>query len=106
MMRLLSRTGLRYNDDAIVAGAQTERRGVAGPVSVLLRGGNSPAAAILVSFAPLRAASVAERVPLLRTCQAQSVTVTLPVSVLSNVSVTRMVWPPVVYSVAPPEKVC
>src|SRR5206468_4027712 len=30
--------GLRYNGDALVPSAQTERRGGAGPVSVLLRG--------------------------------------------------------------------
>src|SRR5262249_54756748 len=36
MMFLLSETGLRYNENAIAIGAQTERRGLAGPVSVLL----------------------------------------------------------------------
>src|SRR5437016_7528158 len=38
------RFGLRYNENATVPGAQTERRGEAGPVSVLLRGWDSPAA--------------------------------------------------------------
>ncbi len=40
---LLSEAGLRYNDNAIAAGAQTERRGVSGPVRSLLRGEDSPA---------------------------------------------------------------
>jgi hypothetical protein len=31
MMFLLSRAGLQYNEAAIAAGAQTERRGVRGP---------------------------------------------------------------------------
>ena len=44
MMCLLSGTGLRYNEKATVPGAQTERRGEAGPMSVLLRGWDSPAA--------------------------------------------------------------
>jgi hypothetical protein len=39
----LSRHGLRYNEEANVPGAQTERWGEAGPVSVLLRGWDSPA---------------------------------------------------------------
>jgi hypothetical protein len=34
---------LRWNDKAIAAGAQTERRGGAGPVRALLGGGASPA---------------------------------------------------------------
>src|SRR5438132_13327981 len=38
------RFGLRYNEKATDPGAQTERRGEAGPVSVLLRGWDSPAA--------------------------------------------------------------
>jgi hypothetical protein len=38
MVHLLSATGLRYNDKAIAAGAQTERRGGAGPVRGLLGG--------------------------------------------------------------------
>src|SRR6516162_5409043 len=38
------KVGLRYNERARAAGAQTERRGEAGPVSVLLRGWDSPAA--------------------------------------------------------------
>jgi hypothetical protein len=38
MMFLLSGTGLRYNEKAIAAGAQTERRGLAGPVRNLLGG--------------------------------------------------------------------
>jgi hypothetical protein len=38
MVRLLSGTGLRYNEGAIALGAQTERRGGAGPVRVLLGG--------------------------------------------------------------------
>src|SRR5262245_22559505 len=36
--------GLRYNDGANTPGAQTERRGEAGPVRVLLGGGHAPAA--------------------------------------------------------------
>jgi hypothetical protein len=47
MMVLLSEAGLRYNDDAIVAGAQTERRGGAGPVRDLLGGETSPAGLFL-----------------------------------------------------------
>jgi hypothetical protein len=31
-MHLLSETGLRYNEKAMQPGAQTERRGLAGPV--------------------------------------------------------------------------
>jgi hypothetical protein len=37
-------TGLRYKEKAIVPGAQTERRGEAGPVRLLLDGKDSPAA--------------------------------------------------------------
>src|SRR5262249_55970225 len=49
MIRLLSeRRGLRYNDKVITAGAQTERRGDAGPVRVLLGGGRAPAALFAV----------------------------------------------------------
>jgi hypothetical protein len=44
MMYLLSGVGLHYNEKANDPGAQTERRGGAGPVSVLLRGWDSPAA--------------------------------------------------------------
>src|SRR5262245_12961062 len=44
MMLLLSGTGLRYNKNAIAAGAQTERRGGRGPVRGLLGGRTSPAA--------------------------------------------------------------
>jgi hypothetical protein len=40
---LLLLFGPRYNKKAIAAGAQTERRGGAGPVSALLGGENSPA---------------------------------------------------------------
>jgi hypothetical protein len=36
--------GLRYNERAIASGAQTERRGGAWPVSVLLCGWDLPAA--------------------------------------------------------------
>jgi hypothetical protein len=43
-MDLFSRTGLRYNEKTIVPGAQTERRGGAGPVGDLL-GGEAPSAA-------------------------------------------------------------
>jgi hypothetical protein len=46
MMILPSEAGLRYNDNAIAAGAQTERRGLAGPVRDLLGGETSPAAFI------------------------------------------------------------
>jgi hypothetical protein len=42
-MFLRSQAGLRYNENAIAAGAQTERRGVSGPVRNLLRGEDSPA---------------------------------------------------------------
>jgi len=55
-MCLLSGTGLRYNDSATVAGAQTERRGGAGPegvsprsfrpVGALLGGYTRPAASV------------------------------------------------------------
>src|SRR4051794_9558389 len=46
VMCLLSEIGLRCNENASAAGAQTERRGGTGPVSVLLRlrGWDSPAA--------------------------------------------------------------
>jgi hypothetical protein len=44
MMLLLSGTGLRCNEGAVIPGAQTKRRGDAGPVSVLPRGWDSPAA--------------------------------------------------------------
>src|SRR6266851_7776590 len=40
--------GLWYNEEANDPGAQTERRGEAGPVSVLLRGWDSPAAFFVV----------------------------------------------------------
>src|SRR4029079_14049544 len=43
-MSVFSSSGLRYNKKVIALGAQTERRGDAGPVSVLLRGWDSPAA--------------------------------------------------------------
>src|SRR5438477_11753973 len=49
MIHLLLGSGLRYNEKANDPGAQTERRGEAGPVSVLLRGWDSPAAFIRVS---------------------------------------------------------
>src|SRR5262245_51539890 len=39
--RLLGKTGLRYKGNSIAAGAQTERRGGAGPVRGLL-GGKDP----------------------------------------------------------------
>ena len=44
MAFLLSRSGLRYNDNAIVLGAQTVRQGVVGPGRDLLVGETSPAA--------------------------------------------------------------
>src|SRR5262245_48116720 len=44
MMFLLLQPGLRYNENAIAVGAQTERRGLAGPVRDLLGGETSPAA--------------------------------------------------------------
>jgi hypothetical protein len=50
MMLLLSRAGLRYNDRASAAGAQTERRGEAGPVRDLLGGLTSPAALLVLSI--------------------------------------------------------
>ena len=37
-------SGLQYNEKTKVPGAQTERRGLAGPVRDLLRGETSPAA--------------------------------------------------------------
>jgi hypothetical protein len=43
MTFLLSRAGLRYNEKAIAADAQTERRGEAGPGRDLLGGETSPA---------------------------------------------------------------
>lgn len=43
LMILLSRAGLRYNENAIAAGAQTEHRDGAGPERKLLAGGISPA---------------------------------------------------------------
>ena len=42
-MLLLSGAGLRYIEKAIRPGAQTERRGLAGPVRDLLGGETSPA---------------------------------------------------------------
>src|SRR5262249_40657482 len=47
----LSEPGPQYHDKAIAPGAQTERRGVAGPVRVLLGGEPSPAA-IATRFSP------------------------------------------------------
>jgi hypothetical protein len=44
MKSILSRIGLRYNDNATTTGAQTERRGGAGPGRDLLGGETSPAA--------------------------------------------------------------
>ena len=44
MILLLIGGGLRYNDKATAIGAQTERRGLAGPVRALLGGVCSPAA--------------------------------------------------------------
>ena len=49
-MFLLSRAGLRYNEKAIGLGAQTERRGVAGPVRDLLGGETSPAVCFRLRF--------------------------------------------------------
>jgi hypothetical protein len=43
MVALLLEAGLRYDEEVIPPGAQTERRGDAGPVRVLLRGGHAPA---------------------------------------------------------------
>jgi hypothetical protein len=40
---VLFQAGLRYNEKAIDPGAQTERRGEAGPVRLLLSGEDSPA---------------------------------------------------------------
>src|SRR6516165_10347861 len=45
--RILSEGGLRYNGNGDLAGAQTERRGGAGPVRSLLGGKTSPAALVL-----------------------------------------------------------
>jgi hypothetical protein len=44
MADLLGETGLRYNDKAILPGAQTERRGGAGPVGACLAVRTPPAA--------------------------------------------------------------
>jgi hypothetical protein len=41
---LLFQVGLRYNEKAIAAGAQTERRGRPGPLRGLLGGSTAPAA--------------------------------------------------------------
>src|SRR5262249_40179863 len=46
---LLSGCGLRYNEETSNPGAQTERRGEAGPVRVLLRGWDAPAAFRLIA---------------------------------------------------------
>src|SRR5262245_31255586 len=43
-----------YHEHAIVSGAQTERRGEAGPVRVLRRGWHAPAARFSSSGRPLR----------------------------------------------------
>jgi hypothetical protein len=49
MVALLSgAAGLRYHKRDIIPGAQTERRGDAGPVRVLLGGGHAPAALLSV----------------------------------------------------------
>src|SRR5438094_5174105 len=45
---------LRYNEKAIATGAQTERRGGAGPGSVLLRGWDSSAALLIHRASRLR----------------------------------------------------
>jgi predicted DNA-binding antitoxin AbrB/MazE fold protein len=50
--------GLRYNGNVIGSGAQTERRGDAGPVRLLLGGEDSPAAFFPIS-GPLAAGSAA-----------------------------------------------
>jgi hypothetical protein len=42
LLILLFGGGLRYNERAIAPGAQTERRGDAGPVRLLLGGEDSP----------------------------------------------------------------
>jgi hypothetical protein len=52
MMFLLSTIGLRYNEKITTHGAQTERRGGAGPERNLLGGGTSPAA-LLKSAIPI-----------------------------------------------------
>jgi hypothetical protein len=44
MVELFFRFGQRYNDKGRALGAQTKRRGIPRPVSVLLGGGDSPAA--------------------------------------------------------------
>jgi hypothetical protein len=44
MSFLLWKAGLRYHGNAFRPGAQTERRGLAGPVRDLLGGETSPAA--------------------------------------------------------------
>jgi hypothetical protein len=47
---LLEGSGLRYKEHAIDPGAQTERRGEAGPVRDLLGGETSPAAWFVQQF--------------------------------------------------------
>jgi hypothetical protein len=48
MMLLLSRDGLRWSENAFRPGAQTERRGDAGPVRDLLDRETSPAASVSI----------------------------------------------------------
>src|SRR5262249_16613712 len=47
--RILSESGLRFNGNGTLPGAQTERRGGAGPVRGLLGGKASPAALVVLA---------------------------------------------------------
>ena len=55
--------GLRYNTKAITGGAQTECRGDAGPVRVLLGGGHAPAALLFDSSIPISASALPAPAP-------------------------------------------
>jgi hypothetical protein len=54
MRTLLARVGLRYNGKTNDRGAQTERRGLAGPVRRLLGGYTSPAVYLFAAPQPDR----------------------------------------------------
>jgi hypothetical protein len=54
---LFQEAGLRYNENAIASGAQTERRGEAGPGRGLLGGETSPAALLIERATALSAAA-------------------------------------------------
>src|SRR5262249_55688588 len=79
--RLLGKTGLRYNGNTIVPGAQTERRGGAGPVRGLL-GGKDPTGRFSSPLIPLASGPT----PLRRTAHG-NVTTSPPARVLRAWSV-------------------